>query len=424
MDSLVLVGAGVVAVGLCARVTEGSWVAPVVLFPLLWGIYLISAAALIVDPEVALGGFLWIAGSCVLVYGGALFTRAALPSPLAAARPPGAVRPNFPYLLLLTSACVAAGIVEVGYLFARQGYSWRTLLSFSVIAQLSAANRAEYGYGDLQQGLGERLAFILLYLGPLFGGILFKTGTRLRDRVVGVLSVVLPILVGGLYGSRMGVLYGGSFWVSAYLAASVLQAPVEGRTGFRLLVRAGLVTAFLLLGLSLLTQVVRYAAGSGPFDWFRMLADPFGFVAAFGTWFDGDGVRTADFYLGARSLRRVVEFAGIRQPLAPAIEVGFTSSNVYTVFRDLIEDYGSVGALVAVFVYGMVATGAYQRVVAGWLGYVPWLTLVFALALTSFAISIFLYTVTSVAVALFLGYFAVARATWVPAGTGGRWGVG
>src|SRR5581483_395044 len=157
------------------------------------------------------------------------------------------------------------------------------------------------------------------------GGILFKTGTRRRDRVVGLLSVVLPIVVGALYGSRVGVLYGGSFWVSAYLAASVLQTPSQGRTGLQLLVRAGLVTGFLLLGLSLLTQVVRYAAGSEPFDWFRMLADPFGFVAAFGTWFDGSGLRTADFYLGARSLRRLVEFAGIRQPLAPAIEVGFTS---------------------------------------------------------------------------------------------------
>jgi len=411
-----LLGTMILAVGLCARVTERSWIAPATLFAVLWGGYVISASIFFVDPEVMVSGVLWVLLATLAVYAGTIFGRATLPGIEEVSLPEplrAKATPFFPHLRLIAVVSVVVGLAEIAYLFGRHGYSLRAVLTTAAIAQLAAGNRAEYGYGDLQQGVLERMVFALMYLAPLFGGVMFRTARRRLDRVLGILTLVLPILITSLYGSRMGILYGASFWLATYLAASVLWGGSGTSLGAKLLIRIGVVGAVVMLGLSGLAQALRYTARVGHLDWFRIFADPFGFLAAFGTWYDVHGLQVQGFYYGARTFRRVVELIGINESLAPAIQVGFTSSNIYTVFRDLIEDFGHFGALLFLFVYGCVGYLAYSRVAAGRLRYLPLAGIVFAFALTSPAISIFLYTVTSVAVLIFAIYFVVAEVRWI-----------
>jgi len=416
VTSTTLIGAMILSVGLCARVTERSWIAPATLFAVVWGGYVISASIFFVDPEVMVSGVLWVLLATLAVYAGTIFGRATLPA-IEEVSLPEALRakatPFFPHLRLIAVVSVVVGLAEIAYLFARHGYSLRAVLTTAAIAQLAAANRADYGYGDLQQGVVERMVFALMYLAPLFGGVLFRTARRRLDRVLALLTLVLPILVTSLYGSRMGILYGASFWLATYLASSVLHAGSGKSLGAHLLIRIGVVGVVVMLGLSGLAQVLRYTTRVEYLDWFRIFADPFGFLAAFGIWYDGHGLQVQGFFYGARTFRRVVELVGISQPLAPAIQVGFTSSNIYTVFRDLIEDFGHFGALLFLFVYGCVGYLAFSRLAAGRLRYLPLAGIVFAFALTSPAISIFLYTVTSVAVLIFALYFAVAQVRWI-----------
>jgi oligosaccharide repeat unit polymerase len=416
MNHPMLLGALTLAVGLCARVTERSWIAPATLFAVLWGGYVIAASMFFVDPEVMVDGVLWVFLATLAVYAGSIFGRTTLPAirPAAAPEPSlEAVTPVFPHLRLIAALSVVVGLGEIYYLFARHGYSWREVLTLTAIAQLTADNRSDYGYGELQQGVVERLVFMLMYLAPLFGGLLFRTARGGTDRLLALLTLVLPVLITAFYGSRMGILYAGSFWLASYLAASALRSGHQRSRSAGLLVRIAAVGAALMLGLSGVAQALRYTTHVQYLDWFRIFADPFGFLAAFGTWYDAHGFQLDGFYYGARTFRRVVELIGISQPLAPAIQVGFTSSNIYTVFRDLIEDFGDIGALLFLFAYGYLGYIAFSRVVAGRLRYVPLAALVFAFALTSFAISIFLYTVTSVAVLIFAMYFAVTRVRWI-----------
>jgi oligosaccharide repeat unit polymerase len=415
MTASMLIGTMILAVGLCARVTERSWIAPATLFALLWGSYVLSASMFFVDPEVMVSGVLWVLLATLAVYAGTIFGRAtipgiegSLPEPLHAN-----ATPFFPHLRFIAVVSVVVGLAEIAYLFARHGYSLRAVLTTAAIAQLTADNRAEYGYGHLQQGLVERMVFALMYLAPLFGGVLFRTARRRLDRVLALLSLVLPILITSLYGSRMGILYGASFWLATYLAASVIGAGSGAALSAKLLIRIGLVAAVAMIGLSGLAQALRSNEQAGHLNWFLIFVDPFGFLAAFGIWYDAHGLQVQGFYYGARTFRRVVELIGISQPLAPAIQVGFTSSNIFTVFRDLIEDFGHFGALLFLFVYGCVGYLAFSRVAAGRLRYLPLAGIVFAFALTSPAISIFLYTVTSVAVLIFAIYFVVAKVRWI-----------
>src|SRR5688572_18760000 len=75
MGLVLLLGVGTIGVGLCARATERSWVAPSALFALLWGAYLTACAAFVSDPEPLVRAGLWVMCACAVTYAGALFGR-------------------------------------------------------------------------------------------------------------------------------------------------------------------------------------------------------------------------------------------------------------------------------------------------------------------------------------------------------------
>ncbi|HKO13752.1 MAG TPA: O-antigen polymerase [Acidobacteriaceae bacterium] len=386
-----------------ARSTEGTWTAPSVFFSLVWGFYVLSATYFFVDPQQMIGGILWITLGCGAVYLGTLFGH--LNPAVHGATPSDAPEaPNLSLLRPVLVTTVVIGLVQILFLFARQGYSVRSVLSFAAIGQLTAANRGEFIYGDQQQTLAEQLGFLCLYFGALGGGAFFKLATTRCERVLAALNLLMPTIVMALYGSRMGVLYGGSFWVSSYISVHVLKGRSKASSDVRFLLRIGALAVSVLLGLQLAVQMLRYSTESHEVPLYRMIADPFGFLAAFGIWFDKAGWQFSQFTLGARAFRRVVAIVGIAKPPLPSIDVGFTSSNIYTVLRDLIEDFGSVGALIFLFVYGFVARSAFARVRSGDARWVGALTLIFAFALTSFSVSIFFYTATMLAALGFVLY--------------------
>jgi hypothetical protein len=199
----------------------------------------------------------------------------------------------------------------------------------------------------------------------------------------------------------MGVLYGGAFWLAAYLTTHVaLTDPREG-ISVKFLVRLGFSAVFILVGLSTLAQVVRYAA-TQELDWYRMVADPFSFVPAFGIWFDRDGMKFTGLLYGGRLFRRIFEFMGHYYEIQPAIEVGFTSSNIYTVFRDLIEDFNPVGSTFVLALFGFGGRLAFAATIRGSMRAVPWLLFVYAFAITSFASGMLSYTTVTLAIILFI----------------------
>ncbi|MEX0691031.1 MAG: O-antigen polymerase [Gemmatimonadales bacterium] len=385
---------------------DGSWAAPGSIFALSWFLYALLATAFVIDPAPHGLAALWIAaGSVAVVVGGW-----SLPRVPSVGRPrPSLTLAQFPLLRFVTLLLVLAGVVEILYLFTRAGFSPTRIISFVVIAQLSAQNRAQFGYGDMEQGIAERVLLLCLYSGPLFGGLLFRVGGHRRDRVLGLVALINVVFVATLYGSRMGVLFGGSFWLSSYLAATVWGGRIGTVAGRRLLFRLGILGAIVLFGLSLLAMIVRYAETSSAGRPIMLLvSDPFGFIAAFGIWLQEEGLRTQQFLGGYRTFVRFFQFFGVPAEWPPEIDVGFNRSNIYTVFRGLIEDFGTVGAMVWLGGFGAIARLAFRGVIAGRRWAMPILVGVYAFILIGFSFSMFAYTIPSVAYALFVVYAFVA----------------
>ena len=411
MDQLLLVSLALLtfAVGILARLTERSWVSPAALFAFVWGAVGLPAAVVFSGVPGLTLALVWIFAVTSTVWLGTVAARYAAPWSAPTRLDRDAVRQQFPGLKWIVLGSAIAGVGEVFLMFARQSFpSFRSALSFAVIAQVTVSNRAEYLTGDIDQGLLERFAFLFMYGGTLFGGMLFRLSRSRLEAVLSFAPLALLLIVFALYGSRMGALYGGSFWIAAYLATNILVGTWQDVLGWRFLMRVGLVAAVLGFTIPVATMVWRYSLGWRALDWRMMLGDGVSFVAAFGLWFKDHVGQGSDFLWGGRLLRKVVAPLGVHYPIALEIDVGFTSSNVFTVLRDLIEDFGTVGALLFLFVYGFVGRLAFTRIAEGRIRGVGVLTLVYAFALTSVAFSIFAYTVTSLAMIGFIVYCLVA----------------
>lgn len=383
------------------RKLEGSWIGPGTFYALIWAGYVAGAMFFIVDFEVFRAASLVLVVGCLTVMAGSVAM--GVIDEKRATRPVVALPPSsFPWLREVVILLILLTLGEIAIVFARAGSSLKALASFAIISQVSQMNRSSFGYGDLQQGFVEKVLFIFVYAAPLFGGTLLAARRKMLDRVLGVITLALCWLVATLYGSRMGALFGGAFWVAGYMASYIAMVGVA-RSG-ALFVRVMLTAGLAVFGISILAMIARYGAGSGP-SLATMVNDPFGFVTAFAYWVQDGGIwQSSDLYWGQRTFERLLGFFVTTPERPGAIDVGFTTSNIYTIYRSLVEDFGPVGALLALAALGGVGQWAFRRAAAGRIGAVAILAVVYATMFVSFSLSVFMYTSTTVAILLYVGY--------------------
>ena len=271
-------------------------------------------------------------------------------------------------------------------------------------------NRIEFGYGgSVQSGL-EWLVFVVSYTGTFFGGLLARVSHKRQDRFLGTSTMLLACYIGALYGSRMGVLFGGSFWLSSYVASQVLFSAGKQSEELRFLLRMTALSLGVMVGLSLGVMTIRYTLLSDTRSFSRDLSETFIFVPAFCLWFNDEGLEPQKKLLGYRTFRALYERLGIyHDDQEWAIPVENTSSNIFTVFRGVIEDFGLLGSCVWFFVFGLIGALGYRAVTCGYPFALPLLTCVFAYTFVGTSFSLFTYNAPNAAILAFTTYFLCRR---------------
>jgi len=405
-----------VAVGIVAAVRERNPLVPAAFFALLWAGYTtVTVWFFAPDARPYAPAMIWIVVATAAVVLGSVTGRPHIPE----RKTPG--DHPFPALTLITLIFTLACVAEVGIIARQGGYNLRSILSYAVITQLTSLNRSTFGYGDLEQGFVERLLFIAVYAAPLFGGVLLAARRSLFDVALALSAFLLGVAIPALYGSRMGVLWGGSFALSSYLSTVLYLRRPGAALASTLMMRIVAVAVVVLLGVSVATMIVRYAFAESSRSIYLMIADPFSFFAAFAFWFPEGGMRFSDLLMGYRNWENISLLLGIRVGDAseiivdwPTRDVGFTTSNIYTLFRFLIEDYGTVGALVWLGGFGAISARAFRAAVSGSRAAIPVATFSYAFIFTSFSMSLTYYTTVVAAGVCFAAYFMSLELRNVP----------
>jgi oligosaccharide repeat unit polymerase len=216
-----------------------------------------------------------------------------------------------------------------------------------------------------------RIAAIWFFPPSVTGGILFALSEKRLEKFVGIATLLPALLLTLLTGGRTGFLVGLACWLSAYWASRIAignrSNGVAGiKTGMLLVTgAAGLFLLFLVVdafrGIHEDTNVndVTLQLNRG-----QVVNYLFGSPAAFAEWYvqgDRGPLGWGSFTLpGAFDVLRI-RARTLGTYTDSAQTVGLEGTNIFTVFRGLIEDFGFGGAFLVCACAGFASARAFSN---------------------------------------------------------------
>ena len=228
--------------------------------------------------------------------------------------------------------------------------------------------------------------------------MLFGTaGGRPAVRVLALVPLLLAFANGLTTASRAGLLLAGAMWVSAVLAMDVYREGVTVRLFHPRWIAGTLVGGLALVAAYALLQWIRGGADT-PFYAValarRAVAAFLGAIAAFTEWFAV--AKTSPPSWGAITFAGpfdLLQLAERRQGIYDT-EVYFAvglGTNIYTLFRGLIEDFGFVGSWLVCLLSGALSSVAFRRCCSGLVTWVVPLSVFYSMILFSHLYSMFIF---------------------------------
>ena len=233
-----------------------------------------------------------------------------------------------------------------------------------------------------------------VYVASLSGGsaILFAKG---KMKLICLLPLLIALLQGTILAVRSGFLLSIVLWLSGWLAVKVLVNDLKFQPRTVVISLIGF-SLFIFLFIS-----VRWLR-SGADDPFLILyllenvrISMFGHISAFSTWMRDYHYTGLSF--GSNTFSGPLDLIGIQER-----EIGYYKENVllssalytniFTVFRGLVQDFSIPGTLVVAFGSGMAASISFDRCLHGKFIWLIPLSFFYAFTIYSPIISIFNYT--------------------------------
>ncbi len=405
---------------LLLRVCGQSWLAAGPFYALVWSVYLLLPLVLAPDyPVLPLG--LWGIVLCVLAVcaGDAVVSRPIQKNQGAPCPTPEKDRLlTLPYLRSILLVSILCGILSPIIDLSASGHSVTLLISGDAYLEMAHTLSVERYTQDVSSPWVSRILLIGVYLSPMLGGILFPVHrSRQRFRWDGLLSLgsLLPALfIFVLYTTRAAFILAGILWVAGWLAVRVWMRQEERQP-----LTSKTAAAFLgsgLLGIVLfgMGQAIREGEAPGMDALWSRITSPglraafFGHVSVFSRWFETSWDVALPTW-GRYSLAGLFDLLGLSTREGGLyldiweVESGGLT-NIHTVFRGLIQDFTSPGALVFLFLIGGVAGHAHHRTGQGHLVWMPILIGFYAFT-GDFITSIFNYNSILFAWLLLIAYF-------------------
>ncbi len=355
-------------VSLYFRWASDSWIAPPVFFGMYWFVN-VACSLLAVDHRVP-GLGVWALVSLVF----AVQIGAFAASPTVPKAPLADLSDSFCRLRKrVGKACVVLTLIalagELYFIFFSLALFGKPFDLASVIQM--AAQWTFLRYDGFIDPWPLRVAAVWVYPPALIGGILFPLSQTKREKLVAAVALFPSLLLTFLSGGRAAFLVALACWVGGCWSAQVISGkPPRPLLRIQNIGRIAAVCAGLLL-LYVSINSFRGAKESSSTDELHLDFNSgqirnymFGTPAAFAEWFN----RGEDTPLtwGALSLPSLFDALHIQQKTLgtyadSAATVGQEGTNIFTMFRGLIQDFGLMGALLVCSAYGFLSSVAYSQ---------------------------------------------------------------
>ncbi len=359
-----------------------SWTNPAVLYGLFWFSMTFLPLVALIDVPIYPGGVAFIALTVIAFSVPALLMARLWPASVALSQ----ARRDSSSLSGSRSLAVAFIVMQALTLcfvvinLQLQGF---TIAEFAA-NPIAAANRylmARYD-GLVSPNIFSQASVVLNYIAVAVGGILIVRVRGLVAQAAILVAAFLPSLVYMQVYADKGTL----FLAAAYFFGALVASRVAAGD-LRLMTRGTLISIFtclvILVPALVLTMAARNGSPNGPTDaigkiMFYLRSYAFGHIYAFSDWFN--------HYLVGSSVMEYTDPAGntwgywsvmaVGEILWPEYELpdgyfteyffvsGVIQTNVYTMFRGAIYDFGVSGILIVMSLIGWAGAASYQRMLA------------------------------------------------------------
>jgi oligosaccharide repeat unit polymerase len=386
------------------RRLEKSWFTPASLFLLIWTFligfslllapgYYYSVKALFFMFSIA---YVFFSGSYLAKY----FSGWINPSGVPSFRGLILLRNSENILLFFIFLGTVSGFLACILLLNLYNFSTGDILN--IHAYISLANQMSVErYGGIRLTRGIIMCISFAYAGTLVGGTFMAITRRNKMKSISLLPLFPLVIYTLLYTARTAFLYGAILFISSFIAARFMRK----RYSFRLLSRRNILYGILLVIFVPTLFVVAQTARMNIHDFsmenikgviLHLRSTFLGNLSGFSVWFDKTGDALSPQW-GKYTFGGVYEiFSDFQRELgvfpdSVSIADGGIKTNIYTVYRFLLEDYAFTGVYLMTFFTGAISCWAIHRLMLRDILAIPVLTIMYSFILWSFIGSLFAY---------------------------------
>lgn len=301
-----------------------------------------------------------------------------------------------PLLLIL----LAGAMVNPLYSIILHGFSLRALLDMREVLEMNKGISEDRYAGAEASNVINQFFLIFSYAAPVIGGLCYRLVSK-WNKVLCIITLIPCTFIALTQSLKMGMIASFILFFAAYIVSSYtygLPIRIKGKIILRF---ALVIVGF--LGTLFISMVFR--TGEVSQKTVLEISEKFisyavGHMHNVDFWFTS--YQPTELTWGSHTFLGISNLLGIEervQGIYPEFNnVGkngfFGISNTYTIFRPLVEDFGEAGAMVAMFIMGVIANMSLKAVIAHRSTILNQVVLValFAFLMWSFSASFYAYT--------------------------------
>jgi len=262
-------------------------------------------------------------------------------------------------------------LFSVIYNVYKAGFNFKDLISFNILLKLNNTVAINRYSGQSQTNLISQFLLVFTYLTPLLGGYLLPLVEK-KNKLLPYLAL-FPSMLGALTQAvKLGFISSVALWLIGMLISAFANNKSFIQIKFRTFLKI-VFYIFLFLTVLFLSMIFR----TGKFDTEiiktisqKFINYAFGQLPAFDIWFSKN-VGNFEISGGIKTFYGISNFIGLAERkqgvFHDAINYSINNvplyrTNVYTVFRLLLEDFGFFGTLILNLLTGIISGAFYANI--------------------------------------------------------------
>jgi oligosaccharide repeat unit polymerase len=349
-----------------ARIILKSWMAPGAFLSIIWVFATVIPLLFTIDKQTSSIG-VWVITMFLMLFNFGCFV-ASRKHVLINKKYLEDVKINYPFLkemVLLMSIC---GFIASAVMIILVGGNLQSILSLDTLSNIStqsAANR----YEGMDDPLYVKILLYPSYIGTIMGGLLFSISSNKPGKYIAILPLLSSLLYSTVTTAKASFLLGLVLWLSSFITTRVS----DFRKPFVLFSKKKILSYILALifGNVLIIFIAIMRTGSNDITDVSIAEKIFqetsttyfaAHIFLFSEWISKE-FSSYSLSFGAYTFAGIFSLLGVATRQQGLFETSSLeiNSNVYTVFRGMIMDYGIIGSMLIMFFGGFIATKTFVQ---------------------------------------------------------------